>query len=323
MKSYLKVFILSLTLLFVVTAQAEPGYQDPVGTSNYATDMQKALPSIIAGMDNFEKNFYEKAQPIGVKLFTILAVIALSLGGAKIAMASGESLSQPMTELFRSIFLLGVVFYTLGTDGYQLLVKGSIGGLTNALAEIALPPGADMKTGFIDFTSAQMAILSKVWTENLNTNWWDIISLGSAMILTVVLLVLFIIFSLIAFIAFLSATLIQSIAFAVGPIFLAFLTLEKTSFLFDGWIKFTIAACFTKVIVAMLTTVGLFTFEAIVSAGSSAMSTMIISVAVGGMIAFQMFKAPEIAQSLVSGGAVSFGRFISSGGRSLVGNFKK
>lgn len=317
-----------LTLpLFSVGAEAGAASSPSVvaGGSNYNQDVTVALTSILDGFEKFEVHFYSELQPIAQKLFALLAIIAISWSGISVAMRSGESLSEPMALLIRTIFLSGLILYCLSADGYSLLVKGTINGLTDQLATIALPPGATIKTGFADYTSAQMNVLSDVinrYTEAGLSSTFSVSGITTLLVTVVLLTAMFVIFSVLAFIAFLSAMMTQSIAFAIGPIFIACLVLEKTSFLFDGWLKFTIAACFTKVVVCMLMSIGLYTLDSVFINGANLMFTLIIAVVLGGLIAFSILRSPEIAQSLVSGGSVSFGRLVSRGSRSIIKSLK-
>ena len=92
---------------------------------------------------------------------------------------------------------------------------------------------------------------------------------------------------------------------------------EKTSFLFDGWVKFTISACLTKVVIFILVAIGMFAFDGLASSGGSVMGSLFLATALGGMLAFHMLNAPQIAQALTAGGAVSFGRLVGQTVRKL------
>ncbi len=138
-------------------------------------------------------------------------------------------------------------------------------------------------------------------------------------IFTILLQIGYAIFALLAFVGYLSALVSVAIALSIGPLFIPFLMVEKTSFLFDGWVKFTISACLTKVVIFILVAIGLFAFDGLASniGSSSVMGTLFLAAALGGMLAFHMLNAPQIAQALTSGGAVSFGGLVGQTVRKL------
>ena len=254
-----------------------------------------------------------------MKLFISLSIIALSWAGIKITMSSGSgSLSEPMTLMIRTIFLMGFVYYLLSPDGYKLMVVNFVGGLTDEVALLAMPEGTSTVSGMLDFSNSQLIILSNAWAKISGAGFWAFATnLGGMVIFTILLQILYAIFAILAFIGFLSALVSVAIAFSIGPLFIPFLMVEKTSFLFDGWVKFTISACMTKVIIFILVGVGLFAFDGLASSGGSIMGTLFLATALGGMLAFHMLNAPQIAQALVSGGAVSFGRLVGQTVRKL------
>lgn len=233
----------------------------------------------------------------------------------RLAIGSG-SLSESMSKLMQSIFLICFVFYLMG-DGYNTMVVGLIDGLCNKLASLALPQGASLQDGFINFSSSQWNVISAIWSTYDQQGWFQMLQgIGVILILTLVLQVLFIIFALIAVIGYMSVLVTVGIGLSIGPLFIPFLVLDKTSFLFDGWVRFMIGASFTKVILAIIISVGIFAFKSI-GTGTNVLGMMIVSTAFGGMLAFQLLRAPEIAQAILSGNAVSFSRFASRAGNAM------
>lgn len=289
------------------------------GTSTYKAEAGQNLTALNDGINKFTVNFQAKLQPIGMKLFALLAIIALSWGGIKVAMASGSgSLSEPMTLTIRTVFLMGFVYYLLSPEGYNLMVVNFLGGLTDQVVILAMPDGTTAQNGFLDFSNAQLSILTKAWDQIRGAGFWEFVTnLGGMVIFTILLQILYAIFVLLAFVGYLSALVSVAIAFAIGPLFIPFLMVEKTSFLFDGWVKFTISACLSKVVIYILVAIGLYAFDALAGSNGSVLGTLFLAAALGGMLAFHMLRAPEIAQSLTSGGAVSFGRLVGQGLRKL------
>lgn len=309
-------YLIMAVLIFMVTSttNANAAFGDTeIFDGQYSDGITPALKNLVVGVNDFISDFQQKTTEISEKLFLYLSIIAISFTGIKLAMSSGGgSLSEPMSALIKTIFLIGFTFWLLN-DGYNLMVLGGIDGLCSKLAELALPgSGTKFEDGFINFSTAQFGILGDVVKAYTEQGWWETFnSFGSILIFTVLLMGLFLIFSLLALIAFMSVIVTVGIALAVGPIFIPFLVLEKTSFLFDGWVRFMIAASFTKVIIAIIVSIGLYAFKAIGTGQGGIMGMMIVTTALGGMLAFMLLRAPEIAQSIMSGNAVSMAKFAS------------
>lgn len=305
-------YLIIAVLIFMVTTNANAAFGDAQwANGDISNEITPALKNLTLGVNSFVADFQQKTGDISQKLFLYLSIIAISFTGIKLAMSSG-SLSEPMSALVKTIFLIGFTFWLLG-DGYNLMIVGGIDGLCSKLAEQALL-GSDtnFEDGFINFSTAQFNILGDILNAYGEQGWWETFSnFGSMLIFTVLLIGLFIIFSLLALIVFMSVTVTVGIALAVGPIFIPFLVLEKTSFLFDGWVRFMIAASFTKVIIAIIVSIGLYAFKAIGTGQSGIMGMMVVTTALGGMLAFMLLRAPEIAQSIMSGNAVSMAKFAS------------
>ena len=299
-----------------ISASPSPPKVDWAG-GHYYDDIGSALKNLGAGVDNFTQNFYQNTQEIGQKLFMYLSIIAISWAGIHLALAGGTSLSVPMSKMLQTIFLVGFVFYLMG-DGYNTMVVGLINGLCDKLASLALPAGANLQDGFINFSSAQWGTISGIWDTYQQQGWFEVVTgLGAMTVLTIVLEVLFIIFTLIAMIGYMSVLVTVGIGLAVGPLLIPFLVLDKTSFLFDGWVRFMIGASFTKVILAIIISIGIFVFKSLGASGLSPITMLIISTAFGGMLAFQLLRAPEIAQAILSGNAVSFARMAGRAGNAV------
>lgn len=302
------------------TPAPEKWVPENFSSGSYNQNMGESLKNLNVGINNFTQYFYQNTSEIGGKIFLYLSIISISWAGMKLSMSSGSgSLSEPMNAMVKIIFTIAFTAWLMG-DGYNMMIVGGIDGLCNKLTELALPAGSTFQDGFINFSSAQFNVLGNVIDKYGEQGWYDILTnLAPLVIFTVVLQVLFIIFALISLIGFMSAIVTVGIGLAVGPIFIPFLILEKTSFLFDGWVRFMLTASFTKVVISIIISIGLFAFEAIGTGKDNMLGMMIVSTALGGMLAFQLLRAPEIAQSIMSGSAISFARF---GSKSLSGGMK-
>ncbi len=293
----------------------ENGSHEDFADGSYSNDIALALKNTNEGINNFTQHFYQETSDVGQKLFLYLGLIALAFHGMKVAMSSGSgSLSEPMAGLIRLIILAGITGWLLTPTGYNLMIVNGIDGLSNQLSELAIP-GSNLQNGFISFTTAEFNVIGDIISKGAEQGLWDFLTkAGLLMLLTIILIGLFIIFSLLSIVAFLSVLVSVAIGMSIGPLFIPFLLLEKTTFLFDGWIRFMLTACFTKVVVAIIIAIGLFAFKALGTGPGSMLGAITVTTALGGMLVFQLLRAPEIAQSIMSGSAISFAKCGSKAG---------
>lgn len=133
-------------------------------------------------------------------------------------------------------------------------------------------------------------------------------------------------------IAFFVMATIGWLMFIVGallaPLFIPWLVLAPASWLFDGWLRFMIAATMYKIAGAAILAIGkpviLSVLDNMLKASSFTLDnigqltlTAMLAAAVALALAYIMLQLPNIAQGLVSGNAtVAMGRLMSSLGRS-------
>lgn len=162
-----------------------------------------------------------------------------------------------------------------------------------------------------------------------SASWLDILVNFPIVIFAFLFKLIALVFLLLLMAAFLTvifmAEVMFGIALTLGPILVPWLIWQRTEWLFDGWLRFTLSACFTKIVAFFM--VGFVTF-AIVEAKNAAdaiastvggadflavdeMAALLIALcaAIG---AFMMWQVPGIAQGLLSGSggasAKGFGR---------------
>ena len=161
---------------------------------------------------------------------------------------------------------------------------------------------------------------SQTWGEKL-TNIFPVLNLISgspshffSYVVGVILLMIsafFILMSLVTFVFVINAgQVMMYVGLALGPILIPFLLIPKLSFLFDGWLKFMIAASLYKVVAVIVGLLAMGTINAIVtySVQSSTASESLIFLSL--MILFysilaqkMMGLADNIASSLATGGS--------------------
>ncbi len=280
------------------------------GSETFSDALSAAISKVVNSISTFATQYRSAISPMGVTLLTGLSIIAISWSGMQIAMTSG-SMSEPMNKLITTIFTIGFATWLI-SDGYETFVINGIDNLMNELVN-KVENGGTIDKMFQNFMLAQFSIIGGVIDKLANMSMWEWFTKGGfSLLLIVAMFLAMLVTSVVGMIAVLTSLIMVALAIAVGPIFIPFIVLEKTSFLFDGWLKFLINACFTKVIVALLLGIGLAAIAgaAAPQAGGvlevgSMIGSLLGALAVSGVIASLMVAAPGIASSITSGGAIS------------------
>jgi len=131
----------------------------------------------------------------------------------------------------------------------------------------------------------------------------------------IVLAAIFIIFSMVTFVFVINAgTVMLYIGLALGPVLIPFLLIQKLSFLFDGWLRFMIAASLYKVVAVLVAMLTLGTVDAVVnyahkSTGpEDSLIMMSLIILFFAMLCRQLMGlADNIASTIATGGANSGG----------------
>ncbi|MDO9393198.1 MAG: type IV secretion system protein [Methylotenera sp.] len=254
--------------------------------------------------------------PVGLNLFMAMAAFVVSWRGVKIAMGSSEAraLSSLMNEFLKTIFGVSIVFFLL-TTGFDMVFVQGVDGSLKKVSGLLLPGGmgggaistsiASMYEG-LNAVSKMMSDLFKdasvldtltVFFKNLPT----ILVLGFVEILIIVGIVAY--FSLIS----LSFVMVK-IALVIAPIFIPWLLLPATSFVFMGWLRFLISASLYQVIGAtviyfsqsLLTN----TAKLIAETGGTFPESLFAAIAMAALqvtILALIIKVPQIAKQLSMG----------------------
>lgn len=279
------------------------------GSNSFEQDIKIAIDGLTKSIASFSGSYRAQITPEGIKLLTLLSIISIALAGMKLAMTSG-SLSEPMSRILTTIFTIGFASFLMSPAGYDMMIVNGIDGLMNKLAEFALPGTSSLSDGFSNFMQSEFEILGGIIATLKDYSLYDwFTKAGFTLLLVVFMFLALLLMSLLGMVAVLTALVMVAIALALGPIFIPFLVVEKTSFLFDGWLKFTINACLTKVIVAILLGIGVAAFSALGAnfggVTDSMAGTLLGALAISGVIGTLMLTAPGIASALTSGGAIT------------------
>lgn len=111
------------------------------------------------------------------------------------------------------------------------------------------------------------------------------------------------------------AEVLFAIAMILGPILVPWIVWEKTEWLFNGWLKFALVACFTKIIAALMVGIvatllkSLTTLSILMQSNASYLDSAVTGYVASFMVAvtaavaaFLMWQVPGIAQGILSGG---------------------
>lgn len=167
-------------------------------------------------------------------------------------------------------------------------------------------------------------------TRGAEPTWSDILLNFPMIMFTWLFKLLALVFLMLATTAFLLTIFIAEVLFGLaltmGPILVPWLIWQRMEWLFDGWLRFTIGACLTKVVAFFMVgiTAGIITAAktvadvANVKSGSEMlavdeMAAFLICIC-AAISAFLMWQVPGIAQGLISGSSGSSAQKFGQGG---------
>jgi hypothetical protein len=225
-------------------------------------------------------------------------------------------------------------------------IDSSVNMMVQAAQRLFSSAAADKKTGCSEVevhdpnaaggTYKQLQCASET-TKAAEVSWVDVLIHFPMILVTIALKILALGMMVLMLAAYLAVIFMAEVMFgismALGPILVPWLIWRRTEFLFDGWLKFTLAAAFTKIVamimigvVASAITVVRELADSITAVSGAeliavdemAAFLMCVVAAVG---AFLMWQAPSIAQALLSGGSGFSSQKFGTGttGRNLTG----
>lgn len=252
----------------------------------------------------------------GMNLFWAMAAFVVSWRGLKLAMASGEArgLSPLMNQFLNTIFGVGIVLYLIG-PGFDMVFVQGINGSLQQVAGILLPGG--MSGSVINTSISAMYqglnAVSQMMTDLFkDTTVFDTLTVFFKNLPTILVMgfvQLLIILGIMAYFALVSLSFVLvKIALVLAPIFIPWLLLPATSFIFMGWLRFLIGAALYQVIGAaviffsqnLLTN----TAKLIAEAGGTFPESLFAAIAMAALqvtILALIIKVPEIARQLSMG----------------------
>jgi type IV secretion system protein TrbL len=290
----------------VVEDPADRRYQVPIVSGN-REDFGRALRAPVDGLVEAAATIHRRLQPWGVELLALLTGVALAWMGLKTALERpplglllGEFLSLSLTA--------GILFAVL--DRWDAVTGAIIAGA----AEVSRQVSGNVHGGPAAVHGVQRMLDAAFWL-------WEHADAGIGSVLDPLMLLGTLLFKLaIALLLllcgciylgiYLMSMILLSIAFALGPVFLPWLMLRPASFLFDGWVRFTLVAALYQVIGIVVVTLVSRMHEPMMAGVGTAIdpasgafnfyyfaATFLLS----GVSAMLMLQVPSIANGLVGG----------------------
>lgn len=274
-------------------------------------------------MQGAVQGVHASVQTIGMQCFGWLFFIVLVWFGAQVALEQGD-ITDVFGRFLRTVMLGGLAYWfmTPYADGQTPLVW-FVDKITTAVTAALLPSGDGSMGGILSsgFQSVYAAV-GQVWGAMLEPLQGVHGVLGGLDALRAVLkflpeeLFLGLAAVLLWFAAiamFVMATIglfMFKIADILAPVFIPFLVVPVTSWLFDGWLRFLLSACMYKVAGAAILLLGnavLAHVTGLLALGQLDWGPiMFLSILMSGMafaLLYIMLQLPAVAQGLVSGHA--------------------
>jgi hypothetical protein len=251
----------------------------------------------------------------GLSLFQGLALIAIAWAGISYVLqpADTEKGNAVIGKVVRQMIFIGIVYWLLDSGFETVFVQG-IDWSLQKIALIIMPSSGDTSlVGGMDFMWASMQAVGQLIAQLFEgAQVWDVLTIAGKNMPTLIVLTLSLFIqalSAMVYAAFLIVSLfLVKLVLMLGPIFIPWLVLEKTDFLFWGWLRFLIVASLYQVVGAAILYFAykLLAGEAAIIAemNGSFPESLIIAVMGASLhlaILYLIVQIPKISQALVSG----------------------
>jgi hypothetical protein len=270
-------------------------------------DFERALRAPVEGLLEAASTIHRRLLPWGLDLLVLLSGISLVWLGLKTALER-PPLGMLVGELFTLMFTAGILFAVL--DNWA----GVTGAITAGAADVSRQVSGNVHDGPAAVHGVQRMLDAAFWL-------WEHADAGIGSVLDPLMLVGTLLFKLAIAILlllcgciylgiYLMSMTLLSIAFALGPVFLPWLLLRPASFLFDGWVRFTLVAALYQVVGIVVVTLVSRMHEPMMAGmgtaidpASGAFNFYYFAAAflLSGVSAMLMLQVPAIANGLVRG----------------------
>lgn len=289
------------------------------------------LTSILGGVLEYGSKVAAGLLPEGEHLAGLLLII-LIVWTALHGLIEQADMGTIIAGLVKNLLISGIVMGFLGN--YQAWVVGGIGGSIDGILDIIVrssnmqigPNGTNgaLMAGLSVFSGSMMKMVGYVHQIVPDDNVLGALDSVVKNIVSLALVFLTICVIALSTIFYYCAVLMSAVMFAsavaFGPIMIPWLLWPATSFLFDGWLKFLISACFYKIVALFMVGAcgGLFQglSTGIDQVAQQSGNVIVVSavgclflMAMAGAIAFMLTQIGMIANGLVHGNAIASLRF--------------
>jgi len=279
-----------------------------------ASVFMATLNQLFALLDGSMGKFTED----GRTLAAILLVIVISWEGI-MGVIAGSGVNEFLSKLVKNAVAAGLVFSILSgvlvdpiNQSFDVIAekigggKTSVGGAVSSIQKTAVTIWSGKPT-------AATATDEQILTQGAVGAWWNNLTGGglTQMALEFVMTALIVVVILVAgaiFVAqFLITQILIKLALILMPLMVPWMLFSKTSFLFDGWLRFFLSAGMQKVVGAFFFTITLSLLEgasqiaatSTSAAGALGAYTLVLILSV--CCAWLMLQIPQIAAGLISG----------------------
>ena len=307
-----------------ITRDGDAIIQSMINRSEYdvVQDIENTFKSILTGINGYTDNIRNQTMGYGTSMLGGLAIIAFGLLGIRLGLEGGN-LGSIMAELIQTSIKVGIALLFL--NEYMTWFNDYLFGSFRMLADIAMPNlGSSSPEKLFTTIPVNFILLVTSSISNLmDQGWFDILTkLLPTLVLVLVLSIIMVLCGLISIVSALSAYVMMGIALAVGPIFIPWLVLQRTSFVFEGWLKFMISTGLTFFVIALITGLSVAAMNSLMIQftgtqthfGMASMVTangflpaLLAGCSLGILTASLMMNASGIASKLISGGAEGIG----------------
>lgn len=243
---FLQVCIVSLTIVFlcvpdVAFAQSSGG--------DFVNGIAGLVNEIFARTNVLGIEINERVAPLAGKMLLYLTAI-LIVYNASIFLLKGGSINEFFVQTFVLIITYNLAKF-LGSQEVSLAIRNffdTVAGLVNPQLDTTSPAGFLVSEFQNIFAPVAVLLESDLWT---NANFLTESTIVLALVASLFLMSLAGIFSgIVLVLNFLTSEIMFLFAIGLAPIFAYSLAIPFLSFLFDAWIRFLLAACGFKIILA-------------------------------------------------------------------------
>ncbi|MCA3070045.1 MAG: type IV secretion system protein [Rhodocyclaceae bacterium] len=285
---------------------ADRRHEGPVVAGN-RDDFDRALRAPVEGMVEAAATIHRRLLPWGLDLLALLAGLSLVWMGLRAALER-PPLGMLAGDLLTLSFTVGILFALL--DHWGTVTDAIVGGA--AVVSRAVSGNVHEGPAAIQGVQRILDAAFMLWEHSeigIGSMLEPITVLCTLLFKLAVALLLLLCGCIYLGIYLMSMTLL-SIAFALGPVFLPWLLVRPASFLFDGWLRFTLVAALYQVVGILVVTLVSRMHEPMMEGMGGAIDTasgtfnfyyFAAAFLLSGVSAMLMLQVPSIANALVSG----------------------